>query len=365
MSPGPRRPRGLRRRPGPRSARRQPAHRGGLVRRGRYHPHDVVHVLDGGRPGPFRSGHHCCQPLLERCALPRGRGPGEPVPLYNTEEEVDLLTATVGESARQGSTMYHELPCVKYEDGTYASVLHPVVDEVPVSVIVNGRTAATMMTSPIMLKELAVGFLLTEGLIRSTAEIEALAERETQVEVITKNPQKLPLLEEERPLGLRRDDLVPRHPPAAQDRVGPRGRARDDHRVGQGPPELPPAPAHRRAPRRGAGPGRRRGRHLRRGHRPAQRPRPGDRVRGPERDRDRGLLRRLHGPDLVRDGPEVPARQDSADRLAGATTSLAVGIAEKGGLAIVGFVRAGRMNIYTHPERVAGAPRLPDAEPTG
>ena len=49
----------------------------------------------------------------------------------------------------------------------------------------------------------------------------------------------------------------------------------------------------------------------------------------------------------------------------GATTSLAVAIAEKGGLAIVGFVRAGRMNIYTHPERVAGAPPLPDAEPTG
>ena len=87
--------------------------------------------------------------------------------------------------------MYHELPCIKYEDGNYAPVLHPVVDEVPVSVIVNGRTAATMMTSPTMLKELAVGFLLTEGLIKSLDEIEALAERESSVEVITKNPQKL------------------------------------------------------------------------------------------------------------------------------------------------------------------------------
>ena len=38
-------------------------------------------------------------------------------------------------------------------------------------------------------------------------------------------------------------------------------------------------------------------------------------------------------------------------------------LAEKGGLSIVGFVQAGRMNFYTHPERLAGAPHLPGTEP--
>jgi FdhD protein len=36
----------------------------------------------------------------------------------------------------------------------------------------------------------------------------------------------------------------------------------------------------------------------------------------------------------------------------GATTTLAVILAEKKGLTVIGFVRAGAMNIYTNPHRV-------------
>jgi FdhD protein len=43
----------------------------------------------------------------------------------------------------------------------------------------------------------------------------------------------------------------------------------------------------------------------------------------------------------------------------GATTTLAIDIAAKTGLCVVGFVRGGKMNAYTHPERVQGAPSLP------
>jgi FdhD protein len=39
----------------------------------------------------------------------------------------------------------------------------------------------------------------------------------------------------------------------------------------------------------------------------------------------------------------------------GATTTLAVEIAEKTGLAVIGFARGGKLNIYTHPERIAGS----------
>jgi FdhD protein len=44
----------------------------------------------------------------------------------------------------------------------------------------------------------------------------------------------------------------------------------------------------------------------------------------------------------------------------GATTTLAVTIAETNGLCIVGFVRSTKLNIYSHPERVQGAPSLPE-----
>ena len=42
-----------------------------------------------------------------------------------------------------------------------------------------------------------------------------------------------------------------------------------------------------------------------------------------------------------------------------ATTTLSVEIAEKTGLTIVGFARAGKMNIYTHPERISGTGPVP------
>jgi FdhD protein len=42
----------------------------------------------------------------------------------------------------------------------------------------------------------------------------------------------------------------------------------------------------------------------------------------------------------------------------GATTTLAVTIAEQTGVCIVGFIRSTKMIIYTHPERVQGAPSL-------
>jgi len=37
-----------------------------------------------------------------------------------------------------------------------------------------------------------------------------------------------------------------------------------------------------------------------------------------------------------------------------ATTTLSVEIAEKTGLTVVGFVRSGKMNIYSRPQRISG-----------
>jgi len=66
-----------------------------------YHPHDIAHVLDEAVQILVRSGHHCCQPLLEHCGCPEGAVRAS-LYLYNTAEEVDLLAATVGELVRMG-----------------------------------------------------------------------------------------------------------------------------------------------------------------------------------------------------------------------------------------------------------------------
>jgi len=256
-------------------------------------------------------------------------------------------------------TMYHELPCIKYEDEAFAPALHPVVDEVPVSVIVNGRTAATMMTSPTMLRELAVGFLLTEGLIRSLTEIEALAVRETSVEVITKNPQKLLFSKKSvlsgcggttsfldtRRLPTIRSDLV----------VAP-------ETIIASVKDLLSSPLHRLT-------GGIHGVGLVRGD--------GGVVSFVEDIGRHNALDRVIGYAALNEVETSSCFAVSTGRISsemarkclraqiplivsrGATTSLAVELAEKGGVSIVGFVRAGRMNIYSHPERVAGAPPLP------
>ena len=63
------------------------------------HPHEVAQQLDESAEILVRSGHHCCQPLMERLGLPDGTVRAS-LGLYNTEEEVDMLVATLEELTR-------------------------------------------------------------------------------------------------------------------------------------------------------------------------------------------------------------------------------------------------------------------------
>jgi len=63
------------------------------------HPHEVAQQLDESADILVRSGHHCCQPLMERLGLPEGTIRAS-LGLYNTEEEVDMLVATLEEITR-------------------------------------------------------------------------------------------------------------------------------------------------------------------------------------------------------------------------------------------------------------------------
>jgi cysteine desulfurase/selenocysteine lyase len=56
------------------------------------HPHDVGTVLD--REGvAIRTGHHCCQPLMDRLGVPATARAS--LGLYNTHEEIDALAAAL------------------------------------------------------------------------------------------------------------------------------------------------------------------------------------------------------------------------------------------------------------------------------
>lgn len=73
-----------------------PGQRGGVIsiNFGELHPHDVAQVLD--RVGvAVRAGHHCCQPLMRKLGVLGTLRAS--FYIYNTEEDIDVLIAGLGE----------------------------------------------------------------------------------------------------------------------------------------------------------------------------------------------------------------------------------------------------------------------------
>ena len=63
------------------------------------HPHEVAQQLDEGSDIMVRSGHHCCQPLMDHLGLAEGTVRAS-LALYNIEQEIDLFIAAVDEIVR-------------------------------------------------------------------------------------------------------------------------------------------------------------------------------------------------------------------------------------------------------------------------
>lgn len=84
--------------------------------------------------------------------------------------------------------MYRELPIVRGEGDVFSPATHPVIEEVPLAVTVNGRHALTAMISPEMLREFVIGFLYTERIIKNIDEIESIRLEENRANILTKNP---------------------------------------------------------------------------------------------------------------------------------------------------------------------------------
>lgn len=87
--------------------------------------------------------------------------------------------------------MYREIDCIKGDGDSFVLEKHPVIEEIPLAVTVNGRHALTAMLSPHMLREFVIGFLYTEGIIKDVDEIESIKIEESNASVLTKNPFKI------------------------------------------------------------------------------------------------------------------------------------------------------------------------------
>jgi FdhD protein len=247
--------------------------------------------------------------------------------------------------------MYRDLPCRRVDAQGAREATDPVAEEVPVTVSVNGRQVATAMTSPGGLEEFALGFLFTEGIIRGKEEIDSIQVEKNSVKIITKDllrvvgpkrtilsgcggsasfldPSKLPRV------------TSPLTVPAGEISRLMKDLLRSDihqltggvHVVGL------------------CGGGEVMARAFDIGRHNAL-----DRLAGQALLRDIGL-----GQAYVLTSGRISSEMVRKCLVAGipligsrgATTTLAVSLAERNGLTVIGFVRGGGMNVYTNPHRV-------------
>ncbi len=83
--------------------------------------------------------------------------------------------------------MFRNLPCIKVDGDQARPDTHEVIEEVPMALFVNGRHAMTAMMSPVQLEEFVTGYLYTEQIIKNIDEIESIRLEQNRMSVITKN----------------------------------------------------------------------------------------------------------------------------------------------------------------------------------
>ncbi len=248
--------------------------------------------------------------------------------------------------------------CLQADGGAWRRGSHALVEEATLSLILNGRTILAAVVSPHDLEAFVVGFLFTEEIVRVLDEIESIKRDGNVVSVLTKNPfrggggkkivlsgcggttshldtKRLPKLTSPLTVPLPRiveamDQLLASraepvpggiHTAALAGREGPLLAASDiglhnalDRAIGLA----------------------------------LQAKRDLSRTFALSSDRiSSEMVRKC----LVANIPLIASR--------GTPTSLAVDLAERTGLCAVGFVEGGRLIVYTHPERVEGAPAAP------
>lgn len=67
-----------------------------------------------------------------------------------------------------------KMPVTRYKNGVFSTSEDLVIKEVPVNLIINNFEFATMVCSPCNLKEMAVGFLYSEGLVQQSSDLKSV-----------------------------------------------------------------------------------------------------------------------------------------------------------------------------------------------
>ena len=85
---------------------------------------------------------------------------------------------------------------IKIKGGTREEIQQSVATEVPCTIVINGSEAVTTMCTPTFLKEFAVGYLYTSGMIKSASEVTEFYcdSKRWQLDVKTENEIDMKLL---------------------------------------------------------------------------------------------------------------------------------------------------------------------------
>jgi FdhD protein len=83
--------------------------------------------------------------------------------------------------------MYRKIPCIRIESDGSEEILHEVVEEIPYALFVNGRHMMTAMMSPNDIEDFVTGLLFTEQVIKRADEIESIKVDKNRISVITTN----------------------------------------------------------------------------------------------------------------------------------------------------------------------------------
>jgi FdhD protein len=84
--------------------------------------------------------------------------------------------------------MLKEFNCLKFDTDVFIESKDEIIKEVPLSIFIDGRHFVTAMISPEMEKEFVIGHLFSETIIKDLEEIESLQIKESIARVITGNP---------------------------------------------------------------------------------------------------------------------------------------------------------------------------------
>ena len=87
--------------------------------------------------------------------------------------------------------MRREANCTKFSEGEVVESKDDIVKEEPLSILINGRHFSTAMLSPQMKDEFVIGHLFSEGIIRNIKEIESLQIEENIAHVLLSSPIKV------------------------------------------------------------------------------------------------------------------------------------------------------------------------------